>query len=125
MRAILGCVLGLLLCCALTAEDKKDEKIDAKKLVGKWRLKDDKEGAMVMEFGKDGTLTTTVTFDGKELKKTAVSYRVEGNALRVTDKVGGKEEAGKTAILKLTDTEMVFRKENSKDDITLVRIKDK
>jgi hypothetical protein len=43
----------------------------------------------------------------------------------VTDKVGGKEEASKTTILKLTDAEMVFRKENSKDDITLVRIKDK
>jgi uncharacterized protein (TIGR03066 family) len=78
MRTLLGCTLVALVACSLSAEDKKDEKIDAKKLVGKWRLKDDKEAAMVMEFGKDGTLTTTVTFDGKELKKTAVSYRVEG-----------------------------------------------
>src|SRR5687767_321206 len=125
MRATLGCTLTLIFCFGASAEDKKEDKIDAKKLVGKWRLKDDKEAAMVMEFGKDGTLTTTVTFEGKELKKTAVSYRVEGNALRVTDKVGGKEEPSKTTILKLNDTEMVFRKENAKDDITLIRIKDK
>lgn len=120
-RLILGGALGLLLCGALSADDKK---IDAKLLVGKWRLKEDKDASMVLEFGKDGKLTTTLKLKGKE-EKSVDSYKVEGNTLIVTEKVGGKEETTKTVILKLTDTEMVSRRDKAKEEDTFVRIKGK
>jgi uncharacterized protein (TIGR03066 family) len=41
MRTLLGCTLGLVLCCGVSAEDKKDA-IDAKKLIGKWTPKEKK-----------------------------------------------------------------------------------
>jgi uncharacterized protein (TIGR03066 family) len=127
MRALLGGVLGLLLGSGLAAEDKKDEKIDATKLIGKWRLKEDKQSkdeALFWEFGKDGKLTTTLKFGGKE-EKDVEPYKVEGNTLIVTEKIGGKEEPIKSTILKLTDTELVVRKGKAKEADTFVRVKDK
>lgn len=81
---------------------KKDEKIDTKKLVGKWRLKDDKEGSMILDFGKDGRVTITFKYNDKEDKSTG-SYKVEGNTLNyghvrtpndVRDRVGSRVRLG-------------------------------
>lgn len=124
MRAILGCALALVLGIGALAQEKKDEKIDAKKLIGKWRLKEDKEGSMILDFGKDGKVTTILKLNGKE-EKSVDSYKVEGNTLIITEKVGGKEETTKTIITKLTDTEMVSRREKAKEEDTFVKIKDK
>jgi uncharacterized protein (TIGR03066 family) len=125
MRTLLGCTLGLLLCSGLVALDKKADPIDAKKLVGKWKLKnDDKDGSLTLDFAKDGKLTITIKFKDKEDKSTG-SYKVEGNTLTITEKVGGKDESEKSTILKLTDTEMVTRREKAKEDDTFVRVKDK
>ena len=124
MRALLGCVLGLLICSGLVADDKKDAKIDAKLLVGKWRLKDDKDAMMVLDFGKDGKLTMILNLDGKEEKNTG-AYKVEGNTLTLMDKEGGKGDTEKLIVTKLTDTEMVARRAKAKKGDTYVRIKDK
>lgn len=124
MRTILSCALAALICCTLSAQDKKDEKIDAKKLIGKWRLKEDKEAGMILDFGKDGKVTTILKLKDKEDKSTD-SYKVEGNTLIITEKVGGKDVTNKATILKLTDTEMVTRREKAKEDDTFVRVKDK
>jgi uncharacterized protein (TIGR03066 family) len=124
MRTLLGCALTLALCFGSSAEEKKDDKIDAKKLIGKWRLKEDKDVSMILDFGKDGNVTITLKFNGKEDKSTG-PYKVEGNTLIITEKVGGKDVSEKSIILKLTDTEMVARREKTKEPDTFVRVKDK
>jgi uncharacterized protein (TIGR03066 family) len=55
MRAILSCTLAVLVCCALSADDKKDEKIDAKKLVGKWVPKDKEKGKYLCRWSSPKT----------------------------------------------------------------------
>jgi len=114
-------VMGLL--SGVAADDKKDEKIDAKKLIGKWTPKDGGEkGKFVVEFMKDGKLTFTAGGD-KDLKLDG-TYKLDGNKLVLTVKFGEKEEKMTRTITKLTDTEMVSTDEKGKED-TLVRVKDK
>jgi uncharacterized protein (TIGR03066 family) len=124
MRAMLGCTLGLLLCCGLSAEDKKDASIDAKLLVGKWEPKEKSKGrSTVFEYAKDGKLTLTVTIDGMETKYEA-TYKLDGNKLTVAKKVGDKEQDQTRTITKLTDTELVTADDKRKEN-TFVRVKDK
>ena len=60
MRVLLGCVAVLVLAGFTSAAD---DKIDAKKLIGKWEpAKPSKEEPpMVLEFADGGKLTVTVT----------------------------------------------------------------
>src|SRR5947199_1452320 len=121
MRVLLGCALGLFLCCGLSAAD---DKVDAKKLIGKWEPKEKKEGAsMVIEFAKDGKLTITVTGKGKEVKIDG-TYKVDGNKLVTTLKVGDKEKTDASTVTKLTDSELTTKDEKGKED-TLLRVKAK
>jgi uncharacterized protein (TIGR03066 family) len=114
--------MGLLLCCGLSAEEKKDELIDAKKLLGKWCPKE--AALFTIEFTKDGkAMLVTTTADGKELKGEG-TYKVDGNKLTATVKVSDKDRTITRTISKLTDTEMVCTDEKGKET-TLVRLKDK
>ena len=120
MRVLLGCAVVLVACFGVSAEEKKDERIDAKKLVGKWSPKEQKKGeSVVLEFTKDGRATATATEGGKESKLDG-TFKVDGNKVVVTAKAGDRERTHTLTVSKLTDTEMVL-----KDDTTLVRIKDK
>jgi uncharacterized protein (TIGR03066 family) len=122
MRLFLSCTLAaLVLSLSLSADDKKDEKIDAKKLIGKWSPKDKKE--LSIEFLKDGKLMVTFSGDGKELKADG-TYKLDGAKLTTTLKFGDKEDSHTRTITKLTDTELVSTDEKGKED-TLVRVKDK
>jgi len=125
MRVFLGCTLAVLaLSLSLSAEDKKDEKIDVKKLIGKWEPKDKKEGAsIVIEFAKDGKLTVAFSGDGKDIKFDG-TYKVDGNKLTTAVKFGEKEQTRTRTVSKLTDTELVSSDEKGKED-TLIRIKSK
>jgi len=121
MRAVLGGTLGLLVCCALPAQEKKDEKIDPAKLVGKWELKNAKDRAFTIEFQKGGkaTLSTnpknpTVTGD----------YTLDGNRLTTTFRLGGDEQKRVQTITKLTDGELVTRDGQGREE-TLGRVKEK
>src|SRR5688500_7985049 len=93
MRTLLGCTLGLVLCFGASAEDKKaDEKIDAKKLVGKWEPKEkSKSFSVVVAFAKDGKVTTIMVSDGKERREEG-TYKTDGNKLSITRKSDDKEE---------------------------------
>jgi uncharacterized protein (TIGR03066 family) len=124
MRLILGCALVLLcLGTGRAGEDKKDEKIDAKKLVGKWSPKEQKKGeSVVVEFGKDGKLTMTYTGDGKESKREGM-YKLDGDKLSVTFKKDDKDVAHTLTVTKLTDTELVTKDDGK--DAAFVRVKDK
>ena len=125
MRAILGCALAVLLVGgAALAQDKKDEKIDAKKLVGKWEPKDAKEGrTFVIEFTKDGKMVITGTRDGKESKLEG-TYKLEGNKLTTTTKVGDMERSRTLTVSKLTDAEFVGSDEKGMES-SFVRAKEK
>jgi uncharacterized protein (TIGR03066 family) len=125
MRAVLGCTLTLVFCCGLSAADKKDETIDAKKLVGKWEPKEKPKGvSVVVEFTKDGKMTLNSTADDGTKLVDESTYKVEGNKLIMTMKVKDKEETRTTTITKLTDTELVGKDEKGREQ-TLVRVKDK
>jgi uncharacterized protein (TIGR03066 family) len=122
MRTLICCTLAALLatCCGLSADDK-EEKIDAKKLVGKWRPKEKKEG--VIEFTKDGKVLITADDGGKTLTREG-TYKLDGNKLALTLKQGDKERTMTRTVSKLTDTELVSADEKGKED-TLVRVKEK
>ena len=118
MRAILSCTLTLVVCCGLSADDK----IDAKKLVGKWTPKNE-TGKMVVEFTKDGKMTVVTVVDRKEHKMEG-TYKVDGKKLVMTVKAGEKEVERIRTIFDLTDTELITTDENGKKEFA-VRIKDK
>jgi uncharacterized protein (TIGR03066 family) len=125
MRVLLGCAVVLLSCCGVSAEDKRDEKIDAKKLIGKWSPKEKKEGTeFVLEFLKDGKATFTGTEGGKDVKAEG-TYKVDGNKLIFEMKAGDKGRKMTRLVSKLTDTELVSKEEGTTTEDTLVRVKDK
>ena len=114
MRVLLGMGLVLALACGVTAAD--DEKIDAKKLIGKWEPKDPKKGeAMKMEFTKDGKLVVTGDLGGKELKLDG-TYKVDGNKLSFKLKFMDAEIEETVTITKLTDEEMVGKDKEGKTE---------
>ena|SRR5436305_5891353 len=125
MRTLLGWPVVLVVCFGVSAQEKKDEKIDAKKLVGKWEPKEQKEGRLfLMEFLKDGKLVVVRTTDEKESKFDG-TYTVEGNKLTLVLKADGKDQTDTRTISKLTDTELVTTDDKGGKEFTLVRAKDK
>ena len=120
MRAILCCALGLLLCGGLSADDKKDEKIDAKKLVGKWQEKGAPKGEGLMELTKDGKYRMTIG-KGDVIEGT---YKVEGNKIKYVVSLNGKNVEDVMTVSKLTDTELVvYAFEGAKKQETYIRVK--
>jgi uncharacterized protein (TIGR03066 family) len=117
----LGCAAMLLVVATAPADDKT-EKIDAKKLVGKWEPKEGNDkGKVVIEFMKDGKITITPD------KKTDVingTYTLDGNKLTFSASFMGKDIKHTVTITKLTDTELVTKDEGDKTE-TMTRIKDK
>jgi len=125
MRMLLGVGLVLALACGVTlADDKKDGKIDAKKLVGKWEPKDaaKKDTGFVIEFTKDGKVSLTSKAKDKDFKADG-TYKLDGDKLTLDLKFGGDSKSMTRTITKLTDTELASKDEGGKED-TLVRIKD-
>lgn len=122
MRTLLGCTLGLVLCCGLSADDKKAETTEAKKLVGKWALKKD-GGKTRVEFTKDGKMTVVTVINEKEMKLEG-TYKVDGRKLVLTVKVGEKEVERTRTINEVTDTDLVTTDEQGKKEIS-ARVKDK
>lgn len=124
MRVFLSCTLTALVCYAASADDKKDDKIDAKKIGGKWEPKEKKKGKLLvrMAFTGDDKLTVVLDVDGKE-KKYVGTYKVEGDKLSLAIHFEGFRLDSPQRIGKLTDSEMVWVYENDSD--TFVRVKGK
>jgi len=95
-----------------------DDKIDAKKLLGKW---EHKEMMFVVTFAKDGK----VAIEGGDLKIDG-TYKLDGSKLTMKIKFGDEEKEMKRTITKLSDTELTSTDDDKKDDKgdTLVRVKD-
>ncbi|MBA4065208.1 MAG: hypothetical protein C0501_16140 [Isosphaera sp.] len=126
MRAVLGCAAVLALAAGVAVSGQAP--VDAKKLVGKWEpapegepekkdkkdKKDEKKDkpppgpAMVLEFAADpklpgeGTVSLTVTTGGKE-DRAGGRYKVEGDKLNVTLRLGEKEVKETLTVKALTD----------------------
>jgi len=117
-------VAVLIFSAAIAADDKKDEKIDAKKLIGKWEPSDSKKDLKtVVEFAKEGKLSLSVTVMGKT-EKIEGTYKLNGNKMDLALSFGGQEQKETLTILKLTDEEMSTEDSKGKKE-TFNRIKDK
>lgn len=119
MRTVLGLALaGLMAAASGSAAQEKGEKIDAKKLVGKWEPVDEKlpPGAkVVIEFTKDGKVTVDMDFGGKK-DKIEATYKLDGNKLTMTLKAGDKEKTDEMTVTKLTGGELALKDEKGKTD---------
>ena len=115
MRTLFGVGMVLALVGGVAAAD---DKIDAKKLLGKW---EHKEMMFVVTFAKDGK----VAIEGGDLKIDG-TYKLDGNKLTMKIKFGDEEKEMKRTITKLSDTELTSTDDDKKDDKgdTLVRVKD-
>ena len=124
MREILGCTLAVLLMgsAAFSADDKKDEKIDGKKLLGKWEPAEAKKDAkLVIEFAKDGKLTISGDGGGKDIKIDG-TYKIDGNKISIALTFGGQEQKETLTVTKLTDDEMSTQDSKGKKE-SLKRVK--
>lgn len=123
MRIALGFVLALAL--GATAQEKKNPPIDAKKLVGKWELKDAKKGTKPpqLEFAADGKLALTGDIDGKPASYTG-TYKLDGDKL--TFELKSKDDAFKDAVTltRLDDDEFDAKDADGKTE-TFARVKAK
>ncbi len=97
-----------------------DEKIDVKKLLGKWDLA---KQELVIEFAAKEKITVYATLGGK-IEKAEGTYKVDGNKIEVTMSFGGKEEKQTFTVSKMTDEEIVGKDSKGKEG-TLKRIKPK
>lgn len=109
----------LLVLGTASADDKKPDPIDAKKLIGKWERKEGK--AFAIEFKADGKVTSVV--EGSEGVREG-TYTVTGDRLTAALKYGDTEDRINSTIVSLTDTELVLKGAN-KVTTTLRRVKDK
>ena len=114
MRALIGAVVILSFAGFATAEDKKDEKIDAKKLIGKWQPAEEKVPVTV-EFMDKGKMSLTIDLGGKS-EKIEGTYKLDGNKLEMVMSFGGKEMKETVTISKLTDEEMVGKDTKGKEE---------
>jgi uncharacterized protein (TIGR03066 family) len=121
MRMILSGALAVLVFNVAAADDKKVEKIDAAKLIGKWEPKSQK--GRPIEFKKDGKLTVTIPGAGMDFKLDG-TYAVEGNKIMIVLKTANADVKRTITVSKFTDTELTGTDDTGKED-TLVKLKDK
>ena len=120
MRLILGLALATVMGLVTGANARPDDdKIDAKKLVGKWATKEGAPEKFTVEFTKDGKFKFEgpITMEG--------TYKLDGNKLTIKGTVNGNEETMTRTITKLTDAEVSSKDENGGKEDTLVRVKEK
>src|SRR5262245_13362113 len=124
MRTILGCTLAaVLVLVAGFHADARQDKVDAKKIIGKWEPKEQPKGAkLIYEFAKEGKLTLSFTI-GDKSEKLDGTYKIDGEKISATLKKGDKEETQNRTIVKLTDAELVTKDEKGMEK-TLLRIKE-
>jgi uncharacterized protein (TIGR03066 family) len=117
MRALVGCALGVLMVVSVGVAQ---EKVDGKKLIGKWQPADKKDNVTI-EFSDKGKLVITVDVGGKA-EKIEGTYKLDGNKLSVVVPFGGKEEKEEITVNKLTDEEMETTDSKGKKE-TLKKVK--
>ncbi|MBX9624963.1 MAG: hypothetical protein K2X82_14245 [Gemmataceae bacterium] len=132
MKAVRAVVLGALVVAVAgpgRADDKKDEKDYAKKLLGKWEITkagnpNGAQAGSILEFLKDGKYREVIV--GKDGQKQAGpgSYRIEKDKVVIKTGPEGQEFEEALAITKLTDDAMELTDKDGGVDV-LKRVKDK
>lgn len=124
MRVLIGLCALAAVCGAVAADDKKDEKFDAAKLLGKWEPKEAKKGEeFVLEFDKGGKMTVRGTLDGKP-QTLEGTYKLDGNKLSFELKAPGETIKETITLLKLDDDELEGREKDGRVE-ALKRVKSK
>jgi uncharacterized protein (TIGR03066 family) len=114
MRILLGVVVVFVLAYTATAAD---EKIDAKKLIGKWGPKMPKKGEnRTVEFAPNGKLLLWEEVDGKEMKIEG-TYKLEGNKVSFKMKFMDLDVDDTVTITKLTDDELEGKDKEGKVEV--------
>lgn len=125
MRTMIGCAAVLFALAAGAAGTAADDKIDTKKLLGKWEPKDAKKDVkIVLEFAKDGKLVVTSPGPEKESRLEG-TYKLDGNKLTLHLKVGDQEVKDTVTITRLTDDEMEGESDGKKGKQAFTRVKPK
>jgi len=114
MRTVIGAIVVLSFAGFVTAQEKKDEKIDGKKLIGKWAPADEK-APVTIEFTDKGKMTLSIDIGGKS-EKIEGTYKLDGDKLEMVMSFGGKEMKETVVISKLTDDEMVGKDSKGKEE---------
>jgi uncharacterized protein (TIGR03066 family) len=114
MRTLVGAVAGLALAAAAAGQDKKDDGFDPKKLVGKWESADPKK-AVVVEFAEKDKFTLSVAVGGKA-EKVDGTWKLAGDKLELSAKVGGADEKQTVTLSKLTDDDLVGTGSDGKEE---------
>jgi uncharacterized protein (TIGR03066 family) len=125
MRTGLGAALAVALAVTAAPADDKAEKIDGRKLVGKWRPtgKNVAEGVKaVIEFTKDGKIAIEME-KGDQRKSVKGAYKLTGDKLALSLDRGGKEDKETMTVTKLTDDDLVMEDPKGKVD-TFKRVKE-
>jgi len=107
--------LSLLILSLSGAIALAQEKLDPKKLLGKWEPVDSKLTNLTLEFLDKGRWTLTVDIMGKT-EKAEGTYKLDGNKLEVTISFAGQEQKELLTVKKLTDTEFVTTDSKGKDE---------
>ncbi|HJZ89627.1 MAG TPA: TIGR03066 family protein [Gemmataceae bacterium] len=125
MKGIVGAVaVAVLLAGAARADDKK---IDPDKLVGKWELTKSgsnelPKGTIVM-FTKDNKVTVSIMAKDMKLDISG-TYKIDGEKITFTIKMGDVESTETNTIKTLTDDTVVFVDKDGKED-ELKKVKEK
>ncbi len=106
-------VLALLI--AATGTLLAQEKIDPKKLLGKWEPVDAKIANLTLEFMDKGKWTLSVDVMGR-LEKIEGTYKITDNKMEVTIGYMGTEQKEMLTIKKLNDTEFVTVDSKGKEE---------
>jgi uncharacterized protein (TIGR03066 family) len=125
MRTVIGGAALLVLACAVCgADEKKDEPLDGKVLIGKWEPKVPKKGELTsIEFTKDGKLIALAEVGGKAARAEG-TYKLEGNKLTYEVAYMGETIRETVTLIKLTGDEMESKDKEGKVD-SFKRVKSK
>lgn len=126
MRAPLSCTLVLIAGFGLSADDKKADPIDAKKLIGKWEPKSGKRGtSVVMEFAAGGKMVVTLSTANRSFTYTG-TYTLDDRKLTMTlPDESGVHHTTVATVAELTDTVLVTHDAKGKEDMRCSRSKGK
>jgi uncharacterized protein (TIGR03066 family) len=124
MRVVLASIAVLVFAGFAGSAGAADDKVDVKKLLGKWEpTQPEKDGPiMVLEIADKGKFTLHVTVGGNTVKVEG-TYTVDGNKLNVELAYNGKTMKDTLTVVKLTETELVTKGKNEKEEI-LKRVKE-
>ena len=115
MRTLMGAVVILAFAgfAGAARQDKDKDKVDLKKLMGKWEPKDQ---GVIIEFADKGKLIISIDGGGKSEKIEGTYKAIEGNKLEVVIAFGGKEQKETLTVKKLTDDELITADGKGKEE---------